>query len=178
MSPPEDLVVRPLETSDDRSSFRSGNIDLDRFFQRYAGQNQFRHHIGTTWVAARGARILGFATISAAHLEVGELPLPLRRRLPAYPLPVLRLARLAVAKEVQGQGVGRVLLRAVFMLAWRMADEFGCIGVVVDAKPEAELFYIRLGFQSLVHSKGALGDRPEPTAMFLELGAIPQPADA
>jgi predicted N-acetyltransferase YhbS len=118
---------------------------------------------------------LGFATVSGAHLEVGELPPALRRKLPAYPLPVLRLARLAVAEEAQGQGVGRVLLRAVFALAWRMADEFGCVGVAVDAKPEAVSFYDRLGFRALAHAKGALGDRPEPTAMFLELGAIPKP---
>lgn len=175
MSLPDDLVVRPLEPSDDRSAFRSGNIDLDRFFQRYAGQNQFRHHIGTTWVAVREGRILGFATLSAAHLEVGELPAALRRKLPAYPLPVLRLARLAVAEEAKGLGVGRALLHAVFTLAWRMADDLGCVGVVVDAKPEAVGFYERLGFGALVHSKGGLGDRPEPTAMFVELGAIPRP---
>jgi GNAT superfamily N-acetyltransferase len=176
MSLPDDLVVRPLEPSDDRSAFRSGNIDLDRFFQRYAGQNQFRHHIGTTWVAVHEARILGFATVSAAHLEVGELPTALRRRLPAYPLPVLRLARLAVAEEAKGLGIGRVLLRAVFTVAWRMADELGCVGVVVDAKTEAVGFYERLGFSPLAHGKGGLGDRPEPTAMFLELGAIPRQA--
>jgi GNAT superfamily N-acetyltransferase len=174
MSPPDDLVIRPLEPSDDRAAFRSGNIDLDRFFQRYAGQNQFRHHIGTTWVAVVEGRIVGFATVSAAHLEVGELPDALRRKLPAYPLPVLRLARLAVAEEAKGQGVGRMLLRAVFALAWRMADAFGCVGVVVDAKAEAVGFYERLGFSALTHRKGGLGDRPEPTAMFLELGAIPR----
>ncbi|MCK6507952.1 GNAT family N-acetyltransferase [Myxococcota bacterium] len=175
MSPPDEVVVRPLEPADDRAAFRSGNIDLDRFFQRYAGQNQFRHHIGTTWVAVVEGRILGFATVSAAHLEVGELPTAIRRKLPAYPLPVLRLARLAVAEEAKGQGVGRALLRVVFILAWRMADEFGCVGVVVDAKAEAVGFYERLGFAALAHGKGGLGDRPEPTAMFLELGAIPRP---
>ena len=129
-----ELVVRQLEPSDDRSTFRSGNIELDRFFQRYAGQNQFRHHIGTTWVAVRGEQILGFATLSAGHLEVGSLPAELRRKLPTYPLPILRLARLAVSEEAQGQGVGRALLRAVFTLAWRMANDVGCIGVLVDAK--------------------------------------------
>lgn len=176
MSPPEELVIRPLEPGDDRSAFRSGDIDLDRFFQRYAGQNQFRHHIGTTWVAVHDARILGFATVSAAHLEVGELPEALRRKLPAYPLPVLRLARLAVAEEARSLGVGRALLRAVFTLAWRMADDFGCVGVVVDAKRGAVEFYERLGLRALTHARGALGDRPEPTAMFLELGAISRPA--
>ncbi len=175
MSPPDDLIVRPLEPSDDRTGFRSGNIDLDRFFQRYAGQNQFRHHIGTTWVAVCEGRIVGFATVSAAQLDVGDLPAALRRKLPTYPLPVLRLARLAVAEEAKGQGVGRVLLRAVFTVAWRMADEFGCVGVVVDAKAEAVGFYERLGFRAVAHAKGGLGDRPEPTAMFLELGAIPRP---
>lgn len=174
----EAVVVRPLEPTDDRSTFRSGNIDLDRFFQRFAGQNQFRHHIGTTWVAVMGDRIEGYATVSAGHLEVGALPTELRRRLPAYPLPVLRLARLAVADEAHGRGIGRALLRAIFTLAWRMADDFGCISVVVDAKPEAVGFYDRLGFQVLDHVKGGLGDRPEPAAMFLELAAIPRPTEA
>jgi len=174
MFPADEVIVRVLDPADDRSRFRSGNIDLDRFFQRYAGQNQFRHHLGTTWVAVRGPSLLGFATVSAAHLEVSVLPAELQRGLPAYPIPVLRLARLAVSEEAKGQGVGRSLLRAVFTLAWRMADEFGCVGVLVDAKPEAEGFYATLGFRALGHTKGALGDRPEPIPMFLELGAIPR----
>lgn len=47
------VEVRRLEPHDDRTRFRSGNVELDRFFLRYAGQNQFRHHIGTTYVAVR-----------------------------------------------------------------------------------------------------------------------------
>ena len=170
-----EIAVRRLEPTDDRSHFQSGNIDLDRFFQRYAGQNQFRHHIGTTYIAARGATILGFATVTAAHLEGSALPEHRRGRLPAYPLPVLRLARLAVATEAQGQGVGRLLLRAVFTLAHHMARDMGCVGVLVDAKAEATSYYQTLGFEPLAFSRGALGDRPEPTPMFLELSAIPQP---
>ena len=30
---------------------RGGDEDLDRFFRKYAGQNQFRLHVGTTYVA-------------------------------------------------------------------------------------------------------------------------------
>lgn len=167
------VVVRRLEASDDRQRFRSGDIDLDRFFQRYAGQNQFRHHIGTTWVTVSVPKIVGFATVSAAHVEVGALPEPERRRLPAYPLPVLRLARLAVAESAQGQGVGRLLLRTVFALALRMSEDMGCIGVVVDAKPGATGYYATLGFRELQTTRGLLGDRPQPTPMFLELSAIP-----
>lgn len=175
MTSDERVVVRLLEPSDDRSEFRSGDVDLDRFFSRFAGQNQFRHHIGTTWIALEEEEIVGFATVAAAHLETGVLPEEVRKRLPAYPMPVLRLARLAVVERVRGRGFGRLLLRTVFGIAWRMAERTGCVGVVVDAKPGAVEFYEALGFQELRHTRGALGDRPEPLPMFLPLANIPRP---
>ncbi len=169
------ITIRRLEPSDDRASFRSGNVDLDRFFQRFAGQNQFRHHIGTTFVAIENDAIVGYATLAASEVTARALPVAKRRRLPQYPLPVLRLARLAVAESAAGSGVGSELLRAVFVLAHRMAKDLGCVGVLVDAKPGAEAFYERFGFFRLELEGGELGDRPAPTAMFLELGAIPAP---
>jgi hypothetical protein len=45
------LGIRRLEPSDDRRRFTSVNPELDRFFQRFAGQNQFRHHVGVTYMA-------------------------------------------------------------------------------------------------------------------------------
>ena len=47
------IDIRPLRRDDNRQAFSSGDADLDRFFHKYAGQNQFRLHIGTTYVAAR-----------------------------------------------------------------------------------------------------------------------------
>lgn len=167
------ITVRQLRSEDDRSSFASGNIDLDRFFQRYAGQNQFRHHIGTTYVAVDGDQILGFATVSPSEIDVERIAAARRKRLPRYPMPVLRLARLAVDENTQGRGVGRTLLKAVFVLARTLSRDYGCVGVVVDAKPGAISFYERYGFTAFPASSGHLGDRPEPQPMFLELGAIP-----
>jgi hypothetical protein len=43
------VEIRALRTDDKRDNFRSGDIELDRFFQNYAGHNQFRLHIGTTY---------------------------------------------------------------------------------------------------------------------------------
>jgi GNAT superfamily N-acetyltransferase len=169
--------VRLLRPSDDRSAFRSGDPDLDRFFHKYAGQNQFRHHLGVTWVAVdpdAGDRLLGFVTVSASHLETTDLPSSQRRRLPRYPLPVLRLARLAVDETARGRGIGLALLKAVFVLARQMAGVVGCTGVVVDAKPGVIGFYERFGFEVLqdLH-EGELGDRPRPRPMFLPLTLIP-----
>ena len=167
-----EVRVRRLEPRDDRSGFRSGNIDLDRFFQRYAGQNQFRHHIGTTYVAVQGGQITGFVTVSSGEMVAEKLTKSLRKRLPAYPLPILRLARLAVDERFQGHGVGKLLLRAILELALEMRDRVGCIGIVVDAKPDAVDFYSTLGFTPVALISGSLGDRPEPVAMFLPIGQI------
>jgi len=173
------VSVRRLRSSDDRSGFRSGQVDLDRFFLCFAGQNQFRHHLGTTYVAVdEDDLIVGFATVSASQIEVQDLPLAKTKRLPNYPLPVLRLARLAIHDDVQGSGVGSMLLRAVFVLAHQMARDYGCVGVLVDAKAEAVEYYKLFGFFELSTVRGELGDRPAPTIMFLELGAIPKISDA
>ena len=146
----EELEIRPLRPEDDRSPFSCGQPDLDRFFHHYAGQNQFRLHLAVTYVAVVEGRPLGFATVSVGSLERRTLPSArMRRRLPGYPLPVLRLARLAVDRRAQGLGVGRALLRHVLDLALDQRASLGCIGIVTDAKPDAVAFYRRYGFEAL-----------------------------
>ena len=165
--------VRRLERADKRADFQSGNVDLDRFFRAYAGQNQFRHHIGTTYVAVdRSGFIAGFATAAASEIASEALPVSKSKRLPRYPVPVLRLARLAVDERAKGQGVGAMLVRAMLVLSLRMAHEFGCVGVLVDAKAGAVPFYKKLGFVPLDSVAGRLEDRPEPLPMFLEISQV------
>jgi GNAT superfamily N-acetyltransferase len=117
-------------------------------------------------------RIAGFSTVTASELAPSALG-TVRKKGPKYPLPVLRLARLAVDERAKGRGVGSLLLRAIFQLARQMAEDVGCVGIVVDAKPDAVAFYDKLGFLRLEVVSGALGDRPEPIPMFLELGQLP-----
>lgn len=93
--------------------------------------------------------------------------------MPPYPVPILRLARLAVDRAVQGGGVGRLLLRHTFELAERMRDEFGCVGVLVDAKPDAVDFYRPYGFEEIQAVEGESQQRPRPVPMFLPLAAVP-----
>ena len=75
-------------------------------------------------------------------------------------------------ERFQGHGIGKLLLRAMLELALEMRDRVGCVGVVVDAKPDAVAFYSALGFKTVDLVSGALGDRPEPVAMFLPVGQI------
>ena len=172
------IEVRQLRPSDDRTSFRCGHDDLDRFFARYAGQNQFQLHIGTTYIAIddRGV-IVGFVTVASCSIEVAGISKKLAKRLPAYPIPTLRLARMAVAAAAQRSGVGAQLMKAVFVIARDQARKSGCALVVVDAKPGAESYYERWGFELAPVESGELDARPVPTPMFLEIGAIPEADD-
>jgi len=166
------VELRPLAQDDDLTAFSCGQPDLDRFLQHYAGQNQFKLHLAVTYVAVADARVVGFATVAASSLERASLPSArLRKRLPASPLPVLRLARLGVDTRAQGHGLGTALLRQVLTLAVLQRDHMGCVGVVTDAKPEAVSFYERLGFVALDGVReGLLHGEPQP--MFLAIGTI------
>ena len=166
------MEIRLLRESDDRSQFRCGDVELDRFLQKYAGQNQFRHHVGTTYVAVQGETVIGYVTVAPGQIEIEDLPASLRRKLPGYPLPVLRIARLAVDASTRGQGLGKLLLRFALDLAVRLAREFGCIGAMVDAKPDAVSFYEKLGFMPLEVLEGHSESRPAPRALFLPVGEI------
>lgn len=172
-------TIRALLATDDRSQFKSGDVDLDRFLAKYAGQNQFKHHIGTTYVALDDAeRVVGYATVSPASLSFDALPSSVTKKLPAYPLPVLRLARLAVDSDARGRGIGGALLKYVFGLALRTATDLGCVGIVVDAYPTAVAFYAQYGFFALEVLEGESGARPQPTLMFLAIGEVNAAATA
>jgi GNAT superfamily N-acetyltransferase len=166
------VEIRPLARDDDRSGFSCGQPELDRFFEHYAGQNQFKLHLAVTYVALVEERIVGFATVAAASIERSSVPSArLRKRLPSYPLPVLRLARLGVDTRAQGLGIGKALLGHVLGLAIEQRERLGCVGVVTDAKPDAVTFYAGLGFQALEGaSQGLLITEPLP--MFLGIETI------
>jgi GNAT superfamily N-acetyltransferase len=166
------VEIRPLARDDDRSGFSCGVAELDRFFAHYAGQNQFKLHLAVTYVAVVQARIVGFATVAPSSIERSSVPSPrLRKRLPTYPLPVLRLARLGVDTRARGLGIGTSLLRHVLRLAMDQRDRLGCVGVVVDAKPDAVSFYEALGFLEIEGVReGLLAS--EPRVMFLGIDTL------
>jgi GNAT superfamily N-acetyltransferase len=173
-----ELEIRLLRREDDRGSFTCGEPALDRFLQHYAGQNQFKLHLAATWVATRDPDILGFATVASGCIERRSVPDErLRKRLPDYPLPVLRLARLGVDRRAQGMGLGSGLVRHVLRLALSQRDQVGCVGVVTDAKPDAVAFYEALGFTRLAGvGEGLLHGDPDP--MFLGIATIAAAVEA
>jgi hypothetical protein len=68
--------------------------------------------------------------------------------------------------------LGEHLLRYALGLAVTMAEDHGCVGVAVDAKPGAEPFYARYGFRAIDLVEGLSETRPRPTPMFLPTSEI------
>ncbi len=124
-----------------------------------------------TYIAVEQSAILGFVTVSPGQLDADALPGGKRR--PPYPVPVLRIARLATSEVHRGRRVGKALLRFSIELAEKMRNEPGCVGLVVDAKPAAIGFYDALGFIAIGLIEGASGEVPLPTPMFIALSSVP-----
>jgi GNAT superfamily N-acetyltransferase len=130
-----------------RHSFDCGVAALNDFLSRQAGQQQ-RKGFGKTYVAlADGEDVIGgFVTVSVGQVAATELPPDLK--LPRYPVPILRIGRLAVDNRLQGQGVGHELLAFALHLALDFSERVGLYAVVVNAKDDRVAgFYRKLGFR-------------------------------
>ena len=80
---------------------------MNEFLSRYALKND-KIGIGKTFVALDNQeKIVGYFTLATAQVAYQEIPDDYRGKLPKYPIPALRIARLAIDKELQGKGIGR-----------------------------------------------------------------------
>lgn len=133
----------------DRASFICGNPALETYLREQAGQHQ-REGITTTHVLtddSAPARILGYCSLAAAQLHLTDLQPENRKRLPSYPVPAVRIGRLAVSGDAQGKGYGRLLIGHAANCAFALRETLGVRVLLVDAKDaRAARFYRAYGF--------------------------------
>lgn len=83
-----------------------------------------------------------------AAIGKDHLPEKYHSKFTNYPLPVARLARLAVDQKFQNQGLATLLLADALLRCTQLSDAIGMIGVLVDAKNEgARHWYERFEFE-------------------------------
>lgn len=144
--------IEPLGKSHERSEFGCGVRALDEYLARFARQNH-ESGVARTFVAVRSdspRRVLGYYSISAGAIERENLPARVAKRFARFPIPVARLARLAVEQEWQGRGLGEDLLMDALHRVLRASGDIGIVAMLIDAKEEkAKRFYGRYEFQSL-----------------------------
>nr|WP_254567209.1 GNAT family N-acetyltransferase [Oscillatoria sp. HE19RPO] len=92
-----------------------------------------------------------------AELKRESLPSQSTKGLPRYPIPVMRIGKLAVTQAMQGKGLGETLVIDAFVKVMRFSKDIGVFGVTVDALNEsAKAFYIRYGFIPLSDNQSSL----------------------
>ena len=143
--------VRELDVKlHDRAGFDCGVEPLNRYLRQLAAQHRTKG-IATTFVlvdADQPARILGYYALSAAALSFETLTDADRKGLPAYPIPAVRIGRLAAATSARGQGIGELLLQNAIKRILLTRNTLGVYAVVVEAKnAAAEGFYRKYGFR-------------------------------
>jgi GNAT superfamily N-acetyltransferase len=135
----------PLGAQHQFDGFSSGVTVLDDWLRRRALANQ-ASGASRTFVVCEAGAVVGFYSLASSAVSVMQGPGRFRRTMPD-PIPVIVLARLAVAGSHQGQGLGRALFQDAARRVLNAADAIGIRGLIVHAiSEEAAAFYRCLGF--------------------------------
>jgi len=139
-------VVRKLAPSDPVAGFDCGEPGLNNYLQRFALAGQ-RASSSQTYVVVAGAEIAGFYSLAVGAAAPAEATGRVLKGLSRQPVPVMLLARLAVALPHQGRGLGTALMRDALLRTAAAADIAGIRALLVHAKDEAaRRFYLRYEF--------------------------------
>lgn len=148
---PAEWRIEPLAARHNRSEFDCSEPALNDYLARFARQNH-DSGVARTFVAFGDspARLAGYYSLTVGAIEKTNLPPAAARRFPAFPLPIARLARLAVDRSAQGRGLGEHLMMDALSRCAEVSRQVGLIAVLIDAKHEqAARFYRRYEFESL-----------------------------
>lgn len=142
LRPPEPLA--PLHRLD---GFDCGKPALNDWLLRHSRQAQASGSAKTFVVAADEQRVAGFFSLTVGQVDAVDAPERLRKGMGHYPLPVVILARMAVALQDQGRGIGYGMLQDAIRRTLVIAEQAGIRALLthpIDA--EAARFYTRFGF--------------------------------
>ena len=140
------LSLERLAAHHDTAAFDSGNGELDGWLQRHALAAQ-QMDSARTFVLVRGERVVGYFSLTMGSVLREDAPVKLVRGLPAYPVGMVLLARLAIDSSEQGAGLGALLLTEALRKAVDAGEAAAARLVVVDAiDDDAVAFYRHHGF--------------------------------
>jgi GNAT superfamily N-acetyltransferase len=140
------LLIEKLQRSHPIDAFDCGREALNRFLIRFAFQNQ-QAGASQTYVALAEGEIVGYYTLVVGQVDHDDAPERLTKGLARYPVPIMLLARLAIANSWQGKGLGAGLLKDAMLRTLQAAEIAGIRAFAVHAKDdEARAFDEHLDF--------------------------------
>lgn len=146
-----DYRITKLGRQHERESFCSGVESLDRYLKQQAKKDVERRSSACFVLTAESCPdvVIGYYTLSAFTVNLSDLPVPIRKKLPKYPqVPCSLLGRLA--RDRGHPGTGSILLMDALKRSLIHASEIASVAVVVNAISEqATTFYEHFGFKRL-----------------------------
>lgn len=136
----------PLAADHLLDDFDCGKASLDDWLVRHGRQAQASGS-ANTFVVVDGRRVAGYFSLSVGQVDSVEAPECIRKGMGQYPIPVVLLARLAVNRAYQGQGIGVGMLQDAIRRTLLIAEQAGIRAMLthpIDA--DADTFYRRFGF--------------------------------
>ncbi len=141
LSPPE-----PLRTDHFIDGFVCGNPTLDNWLTRYAHQAQASGS-SKTFICADDGQVAGYYSLTVGQVDTADAPPRVTKGMGRYPIPVVILARLAVASRYQGRGIGAAMLRDAIRRTLVIAEQAGIRALLTHPiDDQAARFYRRFGF--------------------------------
>lgn len=140
------LGLERLGPHHDITTFTSGHDDLDGWIRRHGLAAQDMDS-ARTFVLVGADAVVGYFSLTMGSVRRADAPARLVRAMPAYPVGMVLLARLAVRRLHQGQGHGALLLAEALRKAVAAGEAAAARLVVVDAvDDQAAAFYAHHGF--------------------------------
>lgn len=138
----------PLDAFHETEGFDCGKVALNDWLIRHARQAQ-RSGSAKTFVVTENKQVLGYFSLTVGHVDALEAPHRIRQGMGQFPIPVVILARLAVAQKAQGFGIGYGLLQNAIRRSMMIAEQAGIRAMLTHPIDEdATRFYTRFGFIS------------------------------
>ena len=138
--------VEKLRRDHPIDGFSCGQPELDRFLVRFALSSQLAN-AAQTYLGLHDVELVGFYSLVLGEVAYDDAPERLTKGLARHPVPIMLLARLAVAKSWQGRKIGAGLLKDAMRRTLNAADIGGIRAFSVHAKDgPARDFYAHFGF--------------------------------
>lgn len=143
------IEIIPISKSINLKDFDCSVPDLNTYLSRYAIPND-KKNISKAFVAVcdtNPKKPLGYYTVSMAQILFNDLPMEMQKGLPKYPVPAMRIGKLATDLSIQKKGLGELLLKDALTRAVNISSEVALHCVLVDALNErVRSFYMKYGF--------------------------------
>jgi len=144
-------------------TFDCGNEMINTFVKKSL-KKRVKKHFSQAYVLLENDIFVGFYTLDT--FSIARDTFDTKDRLSSLPpiVSVVKLGMLGVDKEIQGQGIGKRLLRDAMLKVAHISEVAGCTGLYLLAEVEAIDFYKALGFKPLKEGT--------PLPMFLSIETI------